>query len=132
LYNVWKTENDALGLVPAAGNAFAPITLPCPSSAGLNGCTIKVDVSSQFWANTGGSVAQMSLTITGAGTLGPSSLVNVSTNAGSLAETHTMQWVKRNIPAGSSPTITMQFDVSSGAGLAGFRTMSIDVFTGLF
>jgi hypothetical protein len=73
----------------------------------------------------------MNLTITGPGTLGPSALVNVASDTSATwAEVHTMQWVKKNVPAGSSFTITVQFSVSAGTGSAGFRTMSIDVFNG--
>lgn len=131
-YNVMKTEDSALGLSTTLVNAFAPITLPCPSTAGANGCTFRVVVSSQFWDIPATATGQMQLTISGAGALGPAGLVNVASDTSpSLAETHTMQWVKRNVPAGTSVTVTMQFKVNTGTAFGGYRTMSIDVFNGL-
>ena len=129
-YSVMKTENNTLPLTSSPVNAFAPIAgLPCPASAGANGCTIRVTVTSQFRDLT--DVGQMNLTITGPGTLGPANFVNVSTNSLASSNTHSMQWVKRNVPAGSTVTITVQFSIGLGTGNAGLRTMSIDLFNGL-
>jgi hypothetical protein len=132
-YSVMKTENGGLNLSTTPANAFAPVAgLPCPASAGAAGCTIRVVVSSQFWGITDASAAQVNLTITGAGTLGPANLVNVASDTSpAWAETHTMQWIKKNVPAGTTVTISLQFNVTGGAGSAGYRTMSIDVFNGL-
>ena len=131
-YSVMKTENGFLGLGAAAVNAFAPISLPCPASAGANGCTIRVVLSSQFWDIPATATAQVNLTITGAGTLGPANLVNVASNTSAgLAETNTMQWIKKNVPAGTTVNISLTFNVIAGTGSAGYRTVSIDVFNGL-
>jgi hypothetical protein len=131
-YSVMKTENGFLGLTTAAANAFAPISLPCPASAGANGCTIRVVVSSQFWDVTTNQAVQANVLISGPGTLGPANLVNIASNeSANWASTHTMQWVKKNVPAGTTVTISVQFNVTSLTGSAGCRTMSIDVFNGL-
>ena len=127
-YSVMKTENGFLGLGLAAVNAFAPITLPCPASAGANGCTIRVVLSSQFWDIPATATAQVNLTITGAGTLGPANLVNVASNtSATLAETHTMQWIKRNVPAGTAVTVSATINMTSGTGSAGYRTIWLGV-----
>lgn len=131
VYNVMKTEVDALAMGSTAVNAFTPIMLPCPASAGANGCTIRVEVTSQFQDIPATAVGQMILSISGAGTLGPAPTANVVSGVGSLAETRSMQWVKKNVPAGTTVTITTQFKTIMGTGSAGFRTMSIDIFNGL-
>ena len=132
VYSVMKTETTALGLgAVLPKNAFAPIALPCPASAGANGCTFRVSVVSQF-SDLPPNAANMNLIITGPGTLGPAALINVAAVTDTFwAQTHSMQWVKRNIPAGSSPTVTVQFGMTFGTGTAAYRTLSIDVFTGL-
>ena len=45
--------------------------------------------------------------------------------------THSFQWMKRSIPAGTTPTVTVQLGMTFGTGNAGSRTLSIDVFNGL-
>src|SRR5262245_24007974 len=132
-YSVMKTENGFLGLTTAPVNAFAPINLPCPASAGANGCTIRVVISSQVWDVTANQAVQANVVISGPGTFGPANLVNIASNqSATWASTHTMQWVKRNVPAGTTVTVSAQFNVTSLTGSAGFRTMSIDVCNGLF
>ena len=127
-----RTQDNALALSPVAVNAFTPTVVPCPASAGPRGCTFRVTVSSQFWNIGAADVGRINVTISGAGTLGPAGLVNVAAVTDPVwAGTHTMQWVKKNIPAGSAPTVTAAASVSGGAGSAGYRTISIDVFNGL-
>jgi hypothetical protein len=131
-YTVMKTENASLDLTPVLANAFAPIALPCPATAGANGCTFRVTVTSQFWNIPAGNLGRMSLTIGGPGTLGPAPLVNVASDTTVFgAQTHSMQWVKKNIPAGSAQTVTVQFNVNAGTGNAGYRTLSIEIYNGL-
>jgi hypothetical protein len=78
------------------------------------------------------NVVRMNLTISGAGTTGPDPLLNVASNSSpSWAQMYTAQWVRKNIPAGSSPTVTLQFVMDGSFGFGGFRTMSIDVMNGL-
>ena len=130
-YSVMRTENTSLTLTPALTDAFSPLTLRCPPTAGPAGCTVRVVVSSQFSQIPATNTARMNVIMTGPGTFGPASLVNVATANSLWAETNTMQWVKRNVAAGQSTTITVQFQVALDYGFAGYRTMSVDVFSGL-
>lgn len=133
LYNVMKTEDSTLLLSSTEVNAFAPIALPCPASVGANGCTFRVTVSSGF--NVLQAAALIRVAISGAGALGPTGLLAASEDTGGGFEVHTMQWVKKDIPAGSSPTITVTLsdvlNAPGGVAVAWNRTVSIDVFTGL-
>jgi hypothetical protein len=129
---LWKsvidTENDGLGLTTASTSAFHPISLACPSTH-TAGCTIKVEVSSQFWNVPSSSVAQVSVSVTGGLGVNPASVVNVdSTTTGGLATVHTFQWMIGSVPAGTSQTVNISFDVSSGTAEAGYRTATIQIF----
>jgi hypothetical protein len=124
-----NTQDNGLGLSTTAVDAFSPVTVACPARA-PKGCTVSVLVSSQFWSVDAGAVARVNVTIAGsAGTVRPAALVNVdsTTNIG-LAGTRTMQWMKTPVPAGSSETVTAAFSVSSGAGFAGFRTLTVVLY----
>ena len=131
-YSVMKTVNESLSVGFTPVDAFAPVAgLPCPATAGPNGCTIRVTVSSQLAVPVTAN-GRMELAIKGPGTLAPAALVAVvsqSTTASTSA--YSMQWVKKNVPAGSTVTVTMKFNVTAGTGSAGFRTMSIDILNGL-
>jgi len=118
------TQNNALGIGSTATNAFSPVTVKCPARA-PKGCTVSVLVSSQFWAVA--PVAQVITTITGSpGSTNPASLVNVDADTtGGLASTHTMQWMKTGITAGSAETVTIQVQ---GSGFAGFRTATVALY----
>lgn len=132
-YTAMRTVNTNLALSTTAADAFTATALPCPASAGAAGCTVRVTVTSQFLNIAATEHAQMIINFTGPGTLGPANLIAVAA-AGSVVSpvaTHSMQWVKKNVPAGSTPTITIQFQTTAGAANAGFRTLSIEVFNGL-
>ncbi len=137
VYSVMKTETASLTLSPTPVNAFAPVAIPCPASAGAPGCTFRVTVSAQFAEISTLNIVRMNLIISGPGTIGPSingtdGLQNVASNSSpSWPQAYTTQWVKKNIPAGSTPTITLQFLTDAGGGFGGFRTMSIDILNGL-
>lgn len=137
VYSVMKTETASLTLSTTPVDAFAPIALPCPASAGAPGCTYRVTVSAQFAEISALDVVRMNLNITGPGTFGPSlpglAFTNVASNSSpSWPQAYSFQWVKRNIPAGTSPTISLQFFMNANFGFGGLRTMSIDVMNGLF
>lgn len=130
LSRTWiRTRDDGLAIGTALTAAFASTSVTCPSTA-TKGCTIRVTVSSQFWAIGAGNVARMNLSISGAGAaVDPAALVNVdSTTTVGLASVRTFQWMKRNIPAGSAETVNIQFQVSAGTASAGFRTATIDLY----
>ena len=122
-----STENNALSLSTTAATAFSARRVTCPS-AHTKGCTIKVETSSQFWNIASGAVAQELVSVTGGLTVNPSTLVNVdTTSTGTLASVRTFQWMIGNVPAGTTQTISVSFDVNSGTALAGFRTETIEL-----
>jgi hypothetical protein len=121
-----RTHDNALGLTTAYVNAFSPTSIACPVSAG---CTIRVEVSSQFWDIDAGTVARMRVMVDGS-TAGvePDSLVNVdSTSTGGWANARTFQWMKSYVPYGNH-TVQVQFQVSAGNAYAGYRMVTIEVF----
>ena len=124
-----RTENNLLPLTTTSVAAFSTTTATCPATH-TKGCTLKVEVSSQFWAIGAGNVAQANVTVSGAGlTVDPSSSVNVdSTSTGSLASVRTFQWMIRNVPAGSTQTVGINFGVNAGTANAGYRTATIGLY----
>jgi len=124
---VINTENNFLGLSSTGAAAFAAATFTCPA-AHTKGCTIRVEVSSQFWNIPSGSVAQVSISSTG-GVINPSFLVNVDADTtGGSASVHTFQWMISGITAGSATAVNVSFDVSSGTAASGFRTETAQLF----
>jgi hypothetical protein len=80
-----KTETQILNFGFNSAAAFAPTTFVCPSTHKA-GCTIAVKVSAGVWSVSPSNVAQLFLSITEPGaTLDPNSVVNISTNSSSLA-----------------------------------------------
>lgn len=133
-YSIQKTEDTPVGFgatIPT--NAFTPTSVPCPASAGAAGCTLRVSVVSQFRDLEADNAAALKVIISGQGTaVTPSAIVQVASAAHALwYSTHSFQWMKRNIPAGTTPTVTVQLGMTFGTGNAGARTLSIDVFDGL-
>lgn len=134
LYSIQKTEDtpvDFGATIPT--NAFAPTAVICPASAGAAGCTFRVSVVSQFRDLQADSAAAVKVIISGPGTaVAPSAIVQVVSAGDPLRNsTHSFQWMKRNIPAGTTATVTVQLGTTLGTGNAGARTLSIDVFAGL-
>ena len=134
IYSIQKTEDagaDFSATVPA--NAFTSTAVLCPASAGAAGCTFRVSVVSQFRALEPDNAAALKVIINGPGTpVMPSAIIQVASASDPLFySTHSFQWIKRNIPAGTIQTVTVQLGMTSGTGSAGARTMSIDVFSGL-
>jgi hypothetical protein len=122
------TENSGVSLSTSASAAFPTFGVSCPVTQ-TRGCTIKVEVSSQFWDIPSSSVAQINVAITGGLQVNPAGIVNVdSTTAGGLASVHTFQWMVTGINAGTSQTVSISFDVTSGTAVAGYRTATIDTF----
>ena len=119
-----RTESGflSLGFNPVTG--FAPTTFLCTSTHKA-GCTLLVDVSAGIWNVSPSSVAQILMKISGPGAaVDPNSFVNVSVNTSPLAEAATFQFMKRQIPAGSSQTVNIYFKVGLQGASAntGFRT----------
>jgi hypothetical protein len=134
LYSIEKTEDtpvDFGATIPT--NAFTPTSVPCPVSAGAAGCTFRVSVVSQFRDLEADNAAALKVIINGPGTaVMPSAIVQVASASHPLLySTHSFQWMKRNIPAGTTQTVAVELGMTSGTGSAGARTLSIDVFNGL-
>lgn len=124
---VIDTENNFLGLSPTSVAAFGAIRFTCPATH-TRGCTIRTEVSSQFWAIPVGTVAQVTISST-AGAVGPSTFVNVDADTtGGLASVHTFQWMITGIPAGVTATVNVSFDVSGGTAASGYRTETAQLF----
>lgn len=124
---IMNTENGFLGLSPTPVAAFGGATFTCPPLH-TKGCTIRLEVSSQFWSIPVGSVAQVSISST-TGAINPSSFVNVDGDTtGGLASVHTFQWMISGIAAGSTTTVNTSFDVSSGTAASGYRTETAQLF----
>lgn len=122
-----NTDNGFLGLSTTPAAAFGAVTFTCPA-AHTKGCSIRLDVSSQFWSIPAGTVAQVSISSTG-GAINPSSFVNVDADTtGGLASVHTFQWMISGITAGSITTVNVSFDVSSGTAASGYRTETAQLF----
>lgn len=125
-----KTESQILNFGFNSVAGFAPTTFICPPTHRA-GCTIRVDVSAGIWAVSPSNVAQMFLNISGPGTaLDPNSVVNVSNNTGPLADAATFQFIKRQIPAGSTQTVNIYFQMGFNGGRAntGFRTATVQLY----
>ena len=133
MYSIQKAEDTPISFgatVPT--NAFTSTAVPCPASAGPAGCTFRVSVVSQFRDLESDNAAALKVIISGPGTaVAPSAIVEVASAANALLySTHSFQWMKRNIPAGTTATVTVQLGMTAGTGNAGARTLSIDVFNG--
>lgn len=126
-HTVVDSENNLLGLSTTAAAAFGPVRFTCPA-AHVRGCTIRLDVSSQFWNIPPGTVAQVLISSTG-GTILPSFIVNVDADTtGPLASVHTFQWMISGIPAGSTQTVNVSFDVTGGTAASGYRTETAQLY----
>ena len=93
-----KANNQTLSLSSTQVAAFSGTDLTCPS-AHTQGCTIKIEVSSQFSNVPAGATAQLNVSLNGnLFAVSPTSLVNVATGR---TTTTTFQWVVFGVTAGS-------------------------------
>jgi hypothetical protein len=121
------TLDNGLSLSTTPVLAFSQVTGRCPATAVT--CTIGVEISSQFFNLSGSNVAQIIIAIDGSGLgINPSSVVNVNTNTGTLATTSTFTFMKTGLSPGPH-TVDVSFDTNAGTGTAGFRTLTVQVFT---
>jgi hypothetical protein len=126
------STNMSVGTSPVSG--FSSTTVTCPASHAA-GCTIRVEVSSQFaMACCMQGNFRIKLAISGAGSqIWPNSLVNVGMMGGGMMGygdvfAHTFHWMKNGIPAGSTQTVSIQFQTDAGTGNAGYRIATIDCY----
>ena len=134
VYSIQKTEDTAVSFgATTPTHAFTATAVPCPASVGAAGCTLRVSVVSQFRDLAADNAAAIKVIITGPGTaVTPSAIIQVAFASHPLwYSAHSFQWMKRNIPAGTTPTVTVQLGMTAGTGNAGVRTLSIDVFNGV-
>ena len=127
-----KTANTNLAVGTSLVSAFSATKVTCPATH-TAGCTIRVQVSSQFSMGSGmQGTLRMKVSIPGTGSqVWPNSLVNVATMGGSMMGSgevfaHTFNFMKMGVPAGASQTVSIQLQTDAGAGSAGYRIASID------
>jgi hypothetical protein len=128
-----KTANTSLTVGTSLVSGFGATTITCPASH-TAGCTIRVQVSSQFaMACCMQGNFRIKVSIPGTGSqIWPNSLVNVGMMGGSGmmgsgdVYAHTFHFMKSGIPAGASQTVTIQFQTDAGSGSAGYRMASVD------
>jgi hypothetical protein len=127
VYSVMSTVDTDLSLPIIGANAFTPLNIPCPASAGTKGCTFRVIVSAVVESG-GDPILQVSTApfIT----VSPTPVIHIAVS-GNGPTAHTMQWVIKNVPAGSAPEVQVIGAMANGTGIMKQRTLSIDVFNGL-
>ena len=130
------TENITLNLASSPTTAFQPINVTCPS-APSTGCTMVVRVSSQFQAQycCDWGAFYMHADISGPGSqVWPNPEVRVGNGGGMgmgqnmMANAETFQWMKSGISAGSNQTVSITFHTDGFNGVAGYRTVVVDVY----
>lgn len=126
-----KANSQSLSLSTNQVAAFSPTKLTCPATH-TNGCSIQVEVSSQFSNVVKGANAQLNVSTNGnLFPVSPAPLVAVARGAGT-AETgpaaSTFDWVVLGVTAGSQVEIDVDADVTGGTGSMGDRTATIQLF----
>lgn len=128
VYSVMSTVDTDLTLPVGGANAFTPLNIPCPAAAGAKGCTFRVTVSAEF--NGASPDAFLQVTTAPFMTVSPSPAIAFAMG-GAVQEPVTMQWLIKNVPAGSSPEVQVIGALAGGVAILRQRTQSIDVFYGL-
>jgi hypothetical protein len=126
-----KANNQTLSLSATQVAAFSATELTCPASH-TKGCSIRIQVSSQFSNVVKGANGQLDVSINGnLFPVSPASLVGVARGTGT-AETgpasSTFDWVVLGVTAGTQVEINIDADVTSGTGTAGDRTATIQLY----
>jgi hypothetical protein len=126
-----KANNQTLALSSTQVAAFSATELTCPATH-TQGCSIRIEVSSQFSNVVKGANAQVDVSISGnLFPVSPASLVDVARGAGT-AETgpaaSTFDWVVLGVTAGTQVEINIDADVTSGTASAGDRTATIQLY----
>jgi hypothetical protein len=128
-----KTANANLTVSTTMVSGFNSTAVTCPATH-TAGCTIRVQVSSQFsmqCCTQGNFRIKMSIPGTGS-QVWPNSLVNVAMMGGGMMGygnmfAHTFQFMKTGIPAGATQTVSIQFQTDAGSGTAGYRSAMVDL-----
>lgn len=123
---VIKANNQILSLSTTEVSAFSGTELTCPQSH-TKGCTIRVEVSSQFSGVASGASGQLNVFLNGnLFPVNPAQVISVV--SGPRAATGTFQWVILGVTAGSQVEVDINAGVTSGTGAAGARTATIELF----
>jgi hypothetical protein len=126
---LWKThmrqDTTYVAIADAPVQAFAPTTIQC----GKHSCTVRVEVSSQFFNVTSGNAVRLHVKADGA----PFPVTGFEIDGGinrPVAHLTTVSSVKSDLSPGPH-TIAVQFDMRSPGGKAeaSIRTLTIQVFT---
>lgn len=128
-----RTANTNLSVSTTLVSGFNSTAVTCPATH-TAGCTIRVQVSSQFSMQCcmqGNFRIKVSIPGTGS-QVWPNSLVNVAMMGGGMMGygdmfAHTFQFMKTGIPAGATQTISIQFQTDAGIGTAGYRSAMVDL-----
>ncbi len=127
-----KSANTNLSVGTSMVSAFPSTSVTCPATH-TAGCTIRVQVSSQFSMSCcmqGNFRIQVSIPGTGS-QVRPNSLVNVGMMGGGMMAygdvfAHTFHFMKTGVPAGATQAVTIQFQTDAGSGTAGYRMASVE------
>lgn len=120
-----RQDTTFVAIAEAPVQAFAPTTIQC----GKHGCTVRVEVSSQFFNVTSGNAVRLHVKADGA----PFPVTGFEIDGGinrPVAHLTTVSSLKSDLSPGSH-TITVYFDMRSPGGKAeaSIRTLTIQVFT---
>jgi hypothetical protein len=119
-----RQEATRVTLSTTPVSAFAPTTIQC----GNQTCSVRVEVSSQFFNVTSGNSARMHVKADGV----PFPLTGFDVDGGinrAVATQTTAAYLKTDLTPGSH-SVTVEFDMRSPGGTAeaGIRTLMIQVF----
>lgn len=119
-----RQETRHLKFAGAPVPAFAPTTVQCAQPS----CSVRVEVSSQFFNVTAGNIARIHVKANGVPFPSTGFDIDGGINRPVATQT-TAAYLKTDLPAGSH-TITVDLDMRSadGAAEAGIRTLLVQVF----
>ena len=126
-----RTQGTGLHLTSTSVPGFGPTSVLCPATHRA-GCTIKVEVSALFFNVAQNTDSAIDVVINGTGSaVFPSAdpaTESTTTTALPGADTHTFQWMKTQIPAGSTQIVNIDFLANPGSAQVGFRTATIQLY----
>ena len=124
------TSNTSIAIDSrTATGGFQPVTVVCPSNH-TAGCTIRVEVTGQFFNLTKGDSVGTVVNISGTGTITPAVGISVDSTSDSPLhpESHPFTWLKTGIPVGSTQTVNIGFATTAGTAAVQGRTATIQLY----
>ena len=120
-----RQDTTSVAIADAPVQAFAPTTIQC----GKQSCTVRVEVSSQFWNVTSGNAVRLHVKADGV----PFPVTGFEIDGGinrPVAHLTTVSSLKSDLSPGPH-TISVDFDMRTPGGKAeaSIRTLTIQVFT---